>query len=175
MLADFARGLSVEQLNAAGADILFILPVPATALQRFVKESAAPPFVAARLFADPTAAIAKAAACSLKFDSRATFTSPHAQTTVLQATLRGFAMGLRTGMQGDPRQQGGAWVLLEQASDGGAAAAVDGGWRTTWGKRDRHNADQTPLALLVHHAGAPAAAYVHPRAAAVVAAAGTTE
>ena len=154
--------MSVEQLNAAGVDFLFFLPVPAKALQRFVKETQAPPFVAARLFADPAAAIAKAAACTLKFDSRATFTSPHAQTTVLQATWKGFAMGVRTGMQGDPRQQGGAWII-EEAANGGGDGGAPPQWRTVWGKRDRHNADQTPLALLVHHAGAPASAYVHPR------------
>lgn len=182
LLTDFQAGARIDQLTAAGVDLLFVLPVPPASLARFVRESSCPPWVAERLFADPRAALAAAAACNKKFDSRSKFTSPHAQTTVLQATLRGLAIGLRTGPQGDPRQQGGSWVLEGVGgstaaggggTDAGAAAAPPApstaspaGWVTTWGKRDRHNADQVPLPLLVHLAGAPPGGYVHPRPAA---------
>ena len=30
----------------------------------------------------------------------------HAKTSVMSATWKGFSMGVRTGVQGDPRQQG---------------------------------------------------------------------
>lgn len=160
LLADFQRGTMIDVLHGSGIDIVFVLPVPASALIRFVGESASPTFVRERLFADPTATIAKAAACNKKFDSRKNFTSPHAQTSVLQATLRGLAIGLRTGPQGDPRQQGGSWVLEMRGSD----PASPDCWTTVWGKRDRHNADQVPLPVLMRVSGAPAHAYTHPRA-----------
>ena len=135
---------------------MFILPVSGKDLARFIKEASIPASVALRLFADKDAAISKAANCNFRFDSRATFTSPHAQTSVLGATMKGFAIGLRTGTQGDPRQQGGAWILCKDPSS-------PSGWATVWGHRDRHNADQTPLPLLFHLAGAPQEAYAHPR------------
>jgi hypothetical protein len=165
--------MNVEALTGAGVDVVFVLPVSGAHLARFVADTAAPPSVAARLFANPGASIAAAAGCTFRFDSRATFTSPHAQTSVLGATLRGLSLGLRTGPQGDPRQQGGAWVLeLQQpppAGDGGGDSGDGGGgvarWTTVWVHRDRHNADQVPLPLLVAVAGGPPGAYVHPRPA----------
>lgn len=111
--------------------------------------------MAARIFADPAAAIATVAKCNKRFDTRSTFTSPHAQTSVLGATLAGLALGLQTGPQGDPRQQGGAWVL--NLEDGGRR------WSTRWAHRDRHNADQVPIPVLFAAAGLPPESYVHPR------------
>lgn len=137
-------------------DIVVILPVQPRHVARFVRDSAIPPQVALRIFSDSSAALASASKCNKRFDTRSTFTSPHAQTTVLGATLAGLGLGLMTGPQGDPRQQGGAWVL--QLSDGGHT------WTTLWAHRDRHNADQVPIPVLFAAAGLPPSAYVHPRA-----------
>lgn len=126
-----------------------VLPVPVWALQRYAATElpAAHPLLRA-LYCDPGGrAFAQLGVFNFRFDSRSTFDSPHAKTTVWQATWRGFLLGVQTGMQGDPRQQGGAFVIR-----GGACA---------WAHLDRHNADQVPIPVLVRAAGAPDAAYRH--------------
>ncbi len=140
----------------------FVLPVPLWALKKFAAVAALPPPAARRLFADTTGAVFAAAGCTVKFDSRSKFTSIHAQTTVAQATVRGFWLVVSGGgLQGDPRQQGGAWVL--GAGGGGEVTTV-------WSHYDRHNADQVPIPVLLAAAGAPASLYVHPRPAPAAAA-----
>lgn len=129
-----------------------MLPVPARALTRFVREEGIASTVAARLFADPASALFAAAGFNLRFDSRASFTSVHAKTSVLSATWRGLVLGLTTGMAGDPRQQGGAFILERQHGSGG------GEWRQAWAHMDRHNADQAPLPVLLAAAGLDEAA-----------------
>jgi hypothetical protein len=144
-----------DTISSSGVDVVVILPVQARHLARFISDTKAPGQIIDRLFADPSAVIATAAQCNKRFDTRSTFTSPHAQTSVLGATFAGLALGLRTGPQGDPRQQGGAWVL-DLNADGS-------GWISRWSHRDRHNADQVPIPILFAAAGLPATAYVHPR------------
>ena len=156
-----------------------ILPVPLWAAQRFVRdELAGRPALADALYCDPGGAVFRAlGSFTLRFDTRSTFTSPHAQTTVAQATWRGLVLGLRSGTQGDPRQQGGAFVLRRRrdggpevavagaAVDGAAVdgAAVAGDVECVWAHIDRHNADQVPIPVLVRAAGLPDAVYKHPR------------
>ncbi len=137
-------------LRDGGVSLVILLPVPLWALQRFVREKlAASPALAACIFADEAAAAFSSFACPVKFASRKTRPdSIHAHTSVAAATLRGFAEGLRGGMQGDPRQLG-------------LAAVVDGGEVIVWGHRDAFNADQVPIPVLIAAAGLPQAAYTH--------------
>lgn len=130
--------------------LVVVLPVPLWALQRFVREQlASAPALAACIFADESAASFSAFACPVKFASRKTRSDTiHAHTSVAAATLKGFAEGLRGGMQGDPRQLG-------------LAAIVDSGEVIVWAHRDAFNADQVPIPVLVAAAGLPQTAYIH--------------
>ena len=159
-----------------------VLPVPLWALQRFLAEEMKGHALAEALYCDPGGAAFHAlGAFNKKFDTRSTFTSPHAQTTVAQATWKGLVLGLRSGMQGDPRQQGGAFVISAgggrgTAAGGGGGGGGDGGGgaggsgaepqpfaSTLWAHIDRHNADQVPIMVLCRAAGLPDDAYRHPR------------
>jgi hypothetical protein len=131
-----------------------VLPVPLWSLQRYLaQEKLLGTPAAAHIFCDPHAAAFKALGFTLKFDSRAKFTSIHAKTSVASATWKGFVLGVTGGgMQGDPRQQGGAFVI-----DGAAAA----GPTCVWSHWDRHNADQVPIPVLLEAAGVPQSHYTH--------------
>jgi hypothetical protein len=136
-----------------------ILPVQLWAAQRFLLEELDGRALAASLYCDPDGVAFRALGrFNLKFDTRSTFTSPHAQTTVAQATWRGLVLGLRSGTQGDPRQQGGAFVLRGAPAEGAADC-----FECVWAHIDRHNADQVPIPVLVRAAGLPDAVYTHPR------------
>jgi hypothetical protein len=165
-----------------------VLPVPTWSLRRYVAEAKLLPDMARRICcvpADSGAAMFAACGCNLRFDSRSKFTSPHAKTSVLAATVKGFAMGVTGGMQGDPRQQGGCFILAGPGaaaaatldSDSAAAAAASGGAggesapavpatpaavRTVWAHLDRHNADQVPIPAILSAAGLPADLYTQP-------------
>jgi hypothetical protein len=170
-LADW-KHVRFDKLREAGFDFYVILPVPHWALAKYVRGEGAslPHEVKARLYCDPDAAAFDALGFNFKFDSRSTFTSIHAKTTVFQATVRGFVLGVTGGgMQGDPRQQGGAFVLERRANAaaaGGAGAGKGGGegeLACVWAHYDRHNADQVPIPVFLRAAGAPVDAYVHVR------------
>jgi hypothetical protein len=160
-LADLAKGLDLEQLErpagtgGGGVSFRVVLPVPLWSLQKFLRsEKLLGTPLASRIFCDPKAESFKAIGATFKFDSRAKFSSIHAQTSVAGATWKGFVLGVTGGgTQGDPRQQGGAFVL------GGDPVAC------LWAHYDRHNADQVPIPVLLEAAGAPQSLYVHPRAA----------
>ena len=137
-----------------------VLPVPLWALQRFLAEEMKGHALADALYCDPGGAAFHAlGAFNKKFDTRSTFTSPHAQTTVAQATWKGLLLGLRSGTQGDPRQQGGAFVIRA----GGGRGAEQPPASTVWAHIDRHNADQVPIMVLCRAAGLPDDVYRHPR------------
>jgi hypothetical protein len=163
-ISDWVAGVDMAALDAARIRLAVVLPVTVPQLQRFVGRGSTPDRVAARLFCDPTSAAFAALGFNFKFDSRAEFTSIHAQTSVLGAVWKGLVAGIAGGgMQGDPRQQGGAFVIRAAGSRGrgrGKQAAP----ACVWAHFDRHNADQVPIPVLLAAAGAPAAAYVHPRA-----------
>jgi len=160
------------------ATLAVVLPVPEWALMRYVADAKLSPDMARRLYCDPSGALFAAAGCNLRFDSRSKFTSPHAKTSVLAATWKGFALGVTTGMQGDPRQQGGCFILArrESASAGGETVVVGSGAeavaagagtaavmpRTVWAHLDRHNADQVPIPVIMNAAGLPPSLYTQP-------------
>ncbi len=149
-----------DRLHSLGFDFYVILPVPLWSLQKYVRGegSSLPKEVAARIYCDPKAESFAALGFNFKFDSRSTFTSIHAKTTVFQATVRGFVLGVTGGgMQGDPRQQGGAFVI-EAGGEKGTEL------KCAWAHYDRHNADQVPIPVFLKAAGAPVDAYVHVRA-----------
>lgn len=150
-MKDASRGLDLAALRARGTQLLVVLPVPLWALQRYAREKlAAHPDFAAALFCDPAAALFAALACTVKFSTaKLRPDSIHAHTSVLTATLKGIAEGLRGGPQGSPSQMGGAFVL------------EDGGRRAAWAHKDSFNADQVPIPVLLAAAGAPAALYAH--------------
>jgi len=149
----------LQALAAERVRLAVILPVPLWAAQRFVRDELAGRPLATSLYCDPGGVTFRGlGSFNHRFDTRSTFTSPHAQTTVAQATWRGLVLGLRSGTQGDPRQQGGAFVLR-----GGAAGSAAGGVECVWAHLDRHNADQVPIPVLVRAAGLPDAVYAHPR------------
>jgi len=136
--------------------VRIVLPVPLWALQRFLAEEMKGHALAEALYCDPGGAAFHAlGAFNKKFDTRSTFTSPHAQTTVAQATWKGLLLGLRSGTQGDPRQQGGAFVIRAEQQPPRASPL--------WAHIDRHNADQVPIMVLCRAAGLPDDAYRHPR------------
>lgn len=168
-------GLDLPALAAAHhTRVAVVLPVPLWAAQRFVREELGGRALAGALYCDPGGAAFKAlGSFSLKFDTRSTFTSPHAQTTVAQATWRGLVLGLRSGTQGDPRQQGGAFVLRASTPAAAEAGAPGGGLaeECVWAHIDRHNADQVPIPVLLRAAGLPDAVYTHPRPLRIAAAA----
>jgi hypothetical protein len=163
-----------------------VLPVPAWSLRRYVADAKLSPDMARRICcvpADSGAAMFAACGCNLRFDSRSKFTSPHAKTSVLAATVKGFAMGVTGGMQGDPRQQGGCFILAGPGAaaatrDSDSAAAVASGGagggcaydvsaapaavRTVWAHLNRHNADQVPIPAILSAAGLPAELYTQP-------------
>lgn len=162
-----------------------VLPVPHWSLKKYVDAEKLPAALSDKLFC-ATSELFTAVGANFKFDSRAKFDSIHAQTSVLGATLKGFVLGVAGGgMQGDPRQQGAAFVLrchatsgAQQTSGGVGAEAVDGcghaeqpppiataalTWTTVWAHKDRHNADQVPIPVLLAAAGLPSHVYKHPR------------
>jgi hypothetical protein len=169
--------------------VRIVLPVPLWALQRFLGEEMKGHALADALYCDPGGAAFKAlGSFNLKFDTRSTFTSPHAQTTVAQATWKGLVLGLRSGTQGDPRQQGGVFVIRagvgagggggggEREASSGASSGASGSRGdgqastgslgqpvTLWAHIDRHNADQVPIMVLCRAAGLPDNVYRHPR------------
>ena len=152
---DARDGLDLAALAVARTRVAVILPVPLWAAQRFLEQELDKRALAASLYCDPGGVAFNALSTfNLRFDTRSTFTSPHAQTSVASATWKGLVLGLRSGTQGDPRQQGGAFVLR---------VAKAGGFECAWAHIDRHNADQVPIPVLVRAAGLPDAVYTHPR------------
>ncbi len=148
-----------------GVRFRVVLPVPLWSLQKFVatetKAGTMSAAHAARLYCDPKAAAFAALGFNFKFDSRAKFTSIHAQTSVAGATWKGFVLGVTGGgTQGDPRQQGGAFVIGARA---GAGEGGEAGPECVWAHYDRHNADQVPIPVLLAAAGLSPSLYVHKR------------
>ena len=135
-----------------------VLPVPLWALQRYIRLEKTPPKIINMLYCDREAVTFQKLRLNLEFNSRSTFTSIHAKTSVLQATWKGLVEGLQTGPQGDIRQQGGAFVLGPRC-DTEAEAAEDTPARSSrqytcfWAHIDRHNADQVQIPALLMAAG----------------------
>ncbi|KAJ3341446.1 Thioredoxin-like protein aaed1 [Gonapodya sp. JEL0774] len=90
--------------------IVLITPAPAWAVRRFIKETR----LSLPMYSNPTRSLYTALNMNFRFDSKLEYrvASPHVRTTVPAAWIKGFAMGVAGGgTQGDPRQQGGAFVL----------------------------------------------------------------
>ena len=125
-----------------------VLPVPLWSLQRLAQQVV--PQLAAHLACDPSAAVFSALGCNFVFTTKKLRPDTiHAHTGVARATLSGLWGGLTSGMQGDPRQMGCAFVL-------------DGEQRPLWQHKDAFNADQVPIPVLLAAAGlAPGEVYAH--------------
>ena len=158
-LKDFVK-LDFAVLNKTHR-FFVILPVPLWALQRIVAEEKIVPSISECIFCDPSSKSFEALKFNLKFDTRSVFTSIHAKTSVMQATWKGFSIGIRTGIQGDPRQQGGAFVIAPVLPDGVAGHGVedgdclDSGYLCKWKHYDRHNSDQVEIPVLLRAADVP--------------------
>lgn len=143
---------------------MVVLPVPLWSLKQYLSsEKLLGTPAASSLFCDPKGEAFKALGFTLKFDSRSKFTSIHAKTSVAAATWNGFVLGVTGGgMQGDPRQQGGSFVIDSGGEGGASAAAAAAAPTCVWSHWDRHNADQVPIPVLLEAAGVPQSYYVHP-------------
>jgi hypothetical protein len=144
-LADFIK-LDFETLERSHK-FYVILPVPLWSLQRIIDELKISAHAASLILCDPDSTSFKALNFNVKFDTRSKFSSIHAKTSVFQATVRGFSIGIRTGMQGNPSQQGGAFVI-----DIDSESKV--GYKCRWCHYDRHNSDQVEIPVLLKAAGA---------------------
>ncbi len=134
---------------AADTSLRVVLPVPLWARQRFATESlVAFPDLIRALYCDPTGTCFRVLGCNLQFaTTKLRPNSIHDRTSVLAATMKGIAEGLRGGPQGDPRQQGGCFVVEGEA--------------LVWAHLDTYNADQVPIPVLVAASGLPPDTYVH--------------
>lgn len=148
--------------------------MPLWALQRYVRTEKVSAQVESILYCDAAAMTFNLLHMNFVFDSRSTFSSIHAKTSVLQATWNGFLEGLQTGPQGDMRQQGGAFVLapssredIAGSRDEGALeqplSSADIAFTCIWAHYDRHNADQVQIPALLMAAGLPHTVYRNSR------------
>lgn len=158
-LIDFAA-LNFEVLLLTHRFVV-ILPVPLWALQRIIEEYNIPLIAAELIYCDPSSNSFQTLRFNLKFDTRSEFKSVHAKTSVWQATWKGFSIGVRTGVQGDPRQQGGAFVIVpilrpdvnsnEFSKKSEIVPIVS--YSCVWKHYDRHNSDQVEIPVLLRAAG----------------------
>jgi len=146
-MSDAAAGLNFHLLAERRVRFLILLPVPLWSLQKYSEKN---PVLAPYLACDPSRGVFSALSCNFFFSSkRLRPDSIHAHTSVLKATWQGLVEGVTGGMQGDPRQMGGALVLR------------DG--RVTWQHKDQYNADQVPIPVLLAAAGCSVEeCYKHP-------------
>lgn len=166
-LADLSK-INWEVVEATH-NFAVILPVPLWSLQRYIRSENIAPAIAKFLYCDADAITFQLLRMNFSFDSRSSFTSIHAKTSVLQATWRGLVEGLQTGPQGDIRQQGGAFVLgadeIINGEAGGNAASTEADEgphiKCLWAHYDRYNADQVQIPVLLMAAGLPHALYRH--------------
>jgi hypothetical protein len=143
---DAAKGLDFAGLASRQVRLLVLLPVPLWALDKY---AATQPALAPYLACDPSAAVFSALHCGFSFaTAKLRPDSIHAHTGVLAATWKGLVQGVTGGMQGDPRQMGGALVL-------------QGGSKVVWQHRDAYNADQVPIPVLLAAAGVDPSLYNH--------------
>jgi hypothetical protein len=126
--------------------LVVILPVPIWSLEGYIRDEDIPASISVMLYCDPEADLFRALNFNFRFDSRAPTRSIHSKTSVFGATWGGLLLGLRTGMQGDPRQQGGSFVIRK---------SVASTWTCIWAHYDRFNADQVEIPVFLLAAGLP--------------------
>jgi hypothetical protein len=148
-MKDAAAGLDFARLASNNVALIILLPVPLWSLQKF---AASVPALAPHLACDPAGAVFKALNCNFSFATKKLRPdSIHAHTSVLGATWSGLVEGMATGMQGDPRQMGGALIVKEG--------------KVIWQHKDQYNADQVPIPVLLAACQAGVeGAYKHPGA-----------
>lgn len=130
--------------------LVVILPVPVWALTAYVKDDNIPGQISSMLYCDPDRELFRTLNFNFCFDTRKPVRSIHSKTSVWGATWGGLRIGLRTGMQGDPRQQGGAFVIKR---------STESTWACLWTHFDRFNADQVQIPVLLLAAGLPPGIY----------------
>ena len=159
-MSDARDGVDFSLLSSLSARLVVVLPVPLWSLKKFADDEIPLDHpLRDHLFCDPGGKTFKAlGAFNLKFDTRTPKPGPHQHTSVLSATWKGFTLGVTSGMQGDPRQQGGSYVLHRDSQTDPDTRNVS----TVWTHIDRFNADQVPLPILVKAAGLPDNVYKHP-------------
>ena len=141
------RGLNFPGLQENGVKLVVLLPVPLWSLQKFVKAPEGE-LLKSFVFCDPRSAVFKSLACNFVFTTKKLRPDTiHAHTGVLKAAWTGVVEGVVGGMQGDPRQMGGAFVFREG--------------KAVWQHKDAFNADQVPIPVLFAAAGVDPGLYVH--------------
>ncbi|KXS13176.1 hypothetical protein M427DRAFT_383502 [Gonapodya prolifera JEL478] len=144
MSADYILDLdriSKPILTHHKATIVLITPAPPRAVRRFVQQSS----LSIPVFSDAPRSLYTALNMNFRFDSKLEYrvSSRHVRTTVPEAWVKGFVKGVTEGLQGDPRQQGGSFVL-------GPALRT-----CTFAHFDRFNADHVPIPDLLTAVGIP--------------------
>jgi len=131
-------------LQKHDVDLIVLTPAPVWAVQRFVDEIN----FKLPIYSDPTKSLYKALNMNLKFDSKLEWrvASKHVRTSVPVAWIKGFYKGVTEGLQGDPRQQGGTFIL-------GPAQEC------SFVHYDAFNADHVAIPALLEAAGLPSLAF----------------
>ncbi|KAI9010704.1 hypothetical protein DFJ74DRAFT_710939 [Hyaloraphidium curvatum] len=126
-------------LRERHVSIIVVTPAPAWAVRKFVASTG----FSLPMYSDPSRELYKALDFNFVFDSKLEWkvASRHVRTTVPAAWALGFFKGVTEGVQGDPRQQGGAFVL------------GPGKRECSFVHFDRFNADHAPIPVLLEAVG----------------------
>lgn len=148
-MADFIK-LDFSKLKSEyGVSFYLVLPVSTTILRRYITEEGVSEEVAKLMLCDKSGGAYSSLGFNFTFNSKPSQKSIHEKNTLLQKVWRGIIMGLKTGPQGDVRQQGGAFVLVRR---GGLVEC-------SYTHHDRHNSDQIEIPVILHAAQVPYSFY----------------
>ncbi len=119
--------------------ISVITPAPPWAIRSFLLKTK----FSLPMYSDPSRALYSALNMNFVFDSKMEWKveSRHVRTSVPMAWVKGFYKGVTEGIQGDPRQQGGAFVLGPEKEE------------CSFVHFDRFNADHATIPRLLEAAG----------------------
>lgn len=126
-------------LEARKVAIAVITPAPPWSIRSFISKTK----FSLPMYSDPSRELYVALNFNFVFDSKLEYrvASRHVRTSVPMAWIKGFVKGVTEGVQGDPRQQGGAFVLGPGKNE------------CSFAHFDRFNADHAGIPTLLEGAG----------------------
>ena len=148
-MADFAKLNFAKLRSDYGVGFILVLPVTTTILRRYIAEEGISEEVSKLMMCDKSGAAYRALGFNFTFNSKPEQRSIHEKNTLFQKVTKGILMGLKTGPQGDVRQQGGAFVLLRRG----------GHMECAYSHFDRHNSDQIEIPVILRAAQVPLSFY----------------